>query len=310
MAEKYFNLYSTTVAVGGYTAGSGVLNVAATSPITLSAGDTCALLIYRVIAGVFTPIVLLKATAVNSTTQFAAISEGSDTNALFGDIVINVLSARGMNQIKTDIGGGGGGSGVYQNQNPQPASGFTWDNQGSATATNVGTKTLGLTMPADNSSSVFHVFYQAVPGSTPYTAILGLNVNPGFSTNFSAQGLCIGDSGGKYIMIVYAVAVATFYVLSINSTTSSASVLATYGPSSSNPFPGYVHAYFKVTDDGTNLTWSFSTDEWSWIQLYQAARGAFLSSPARMGIIWYNQNASTALGFTVFSFGTNALVAN
>lgn len=100
--ERYFNLYTTTVASGGYTAGSGVLNVAATSPVSLNAGDTCALLVYRVIAGVITPIVLLKATAVNSSTQFAAVAEGSDANALINDVVINVNSVRSMTQIMQD----------------------------------------------------------------------------------------------------------------------------------------------------------------------------------------------------------------
>ena len=41
--ERYFNGYQTTVAPGGYTSGSGVLNVLSTSGITLNAGDTCRL---------------------------------------------------------------------------------------------------------------------------------------------------------------------------------------------------------------------------------------------------------------------------
>ena len=103
MAEKYFNLFQTTVGVAGYTSGSGTLAVASTTGITLNAGDTCRLLIYRVISTVVTPIVLLKCTAVTDSTDFAVTAEGADASALSGDIVINVLSAGGMDQIRKDI---------------------------------------------------------------------------------------------------------------------------------------------------------------------------------------------------------------
>jgi hypothetical protein len=100
--ERYFNNYQTTIANGGagYVAGSGVLNVLSTSGITLNAGDTARLSIYT---GSPELVVILIASAVNSATQFAVTAEGSDLNANDGDLVLNTLTAGGMDQIRSDI---------------------------------------------------------------------------------------------------------------------------------------------------------------------------------------------------------------
>jgi hypothetical protein len=117
--EVYFNDFSTTVAIGGYTAGSGFLNVAATSPITIAAGDTTRLTIYDVSNNV---VVILIATAVNSSTQFAVTAEGADANATAGQTVLNTLTVGAMDQIKADVGRS---SGFYQTLTPLIAGDFS-----------------------------------------------------------------------------------------------------------------------------------------------------------------------------------------
>jgi len=199
------------------------------------------------------------------------------------------------------------GSQLYKNQSPQPVSGYTWDNQGSATATNLGTTSITFNIPNDSNA---HVLYQSVPGSTPYTAVTGMLIPPTFNSNYIGTGLFIGDSSGKYLAEVYSQSQATIYLFSYPSTTSGSSVVTNYGPSSDIDRPGYSMIYFKVLDDGTNLTWSFSTDENIWYQLYQASRTAFLSAPARMGFGGYNSSGVAASGFSLFTFGTNALTPN
>jgi hypothetical protein len=298
--EQFANIASTTLA-SNYTSGSGSISVSSATGFPTSGTFTVTLL------NGSTVVLIYRVTSVSGTT-FSGAAESADTNVTAGATVVGtMLSAAALSQIELDVQKGG--SHIYQNQNPQGT--YTWDNQGSATVTNVGSRTLGFTMPADNSSSVFHAYYQAVPGSTPYNVYLGLNTPPIFNTNYNGAGLCIGDSSGKYIFLHYSTSQSTVYVFSMNSTTSSVSVLADYGTNTGGvgvTAPNYL--YFRVTDDGTNLTWYFSMDKWQWQQVYQAGRGAFLSSPARMGHMFYNQASSPASGYSVFDFGTSTPVVN
>ncbi len=97
MSEQLIDLAWTTVAAGGYAAGSGVLNVPSTSvgsgalpfPITgvfsVSISDPTTRIVKT----------LLKVTAVNSPTQWAVVSiAGLDVNCVIGDLVEAVQDKR------------------------------------------------------------------------------------------------------------------------------------------------------------------------------------------------------------------------
>ncbi len=102
MAEQFANLCATTVAVGGYTAGSGVLDVATTAapwPQTPS--------FHIIIVNPATNAVkvVLNVTAVNSATQWAVTAEGTDANALAGDAVLGtILTAGAIAALKSELG--------------------------------------------------------------------------------------------------------------------------------------------------------------------------------------------------------------
>jgi hypothetical protein len=99
--EQYVDFNAaTTVASGGYTAGSGVLNVGSTASPFPSSG-TFSVLIQNNTTG--ETVVLLRVSAVNSGTQWAVAAEGSDANASAGYNVYAVLSVDGLNQIRSDI---------------------------------------------------------------------------------------------------------------------------------------------------------------------------------------------------------------
>ena len=88
MTEQFANACSTKVAAGGYTAGSGVLNVDSTAAPFPQIGD------YRI--GIYNQStgalkVLLKVTAVNSASQFAVTAEGTDANAAEDDDVYGTI---------------------------------------------------------------------------------------------------------------------------------------------------------------------------------------------------------------------------
>ena len=99
MAEQLSNyIASTTVAVGGYTSGSGVLNVLSTT------GNFPTHPTFTVIVQDFAnnPVVLLRVTGINSSTQFAVTAEGPDANALAGFAVYSVLSSAALRQLFAD----------------------------------------------------------------------------------------------------------------------------------------------------------------------------------------------------------------
>lgn len=318
--ERYFNFYSTTVAIGGYTAGSGVLNVASTTGISLNAGDTCRLLVYNVISGVITPVVLLVATVVNSGTQFAVTAEGTDANALAGASVINVLSAGGMNQIRQDISGIGTYANLpsttnqkegaqysctdspykfifdgtlwqpfwsdgYNVTQPVPAN-FAWQSQGSATITTT-YGTLRLFRATEVAFNI-HAYVTPVPGSTPYHVILGYQATGNSIGTNIGGGLCISD-GTKYEICYFPFStgggnsneLVIFYAA--NNTTNSATVL--------NSQPGFLpycyppNTYVRFGDDGTtNKTVDIgSTPNGPWVNVFSQGRTTDLTA-SQVGI--------------------------
>lgn len=103
--EYYANNCSTTVGSTGYTAGSGLLNVASTTAPwpQITGHQQFHITIYRLIGGVNTVIVVLAVTGINSSTQFAVTAEGTDANAIFGDLVIGTLTTGGMNCIRGNV---------------------------------------------------------------------------------------------------------------------------------------------------------------------------------------------------------------
>ncbi len=103
--EVYANNASTTVGGSGYTAGSGILNVASTAlPFPqITAGQQFHV---SVLNGT-TVVVILKVTAINSLTQWAVVAEGTDTNATTGNTVILSLTAGAFNQTRADAQGYG-----------------------------------------------------------------------------------------------------------------------------------------------------------------------------------------------------------
>ena len=97
MAEQLYNNYATTVASGGYSSGSGFLNITGstsgfTAPFHIGIYDSTTLIV----------VVLLHVTGVNSSSQYAVTAEGTDASASAGDLVRGVLTVAAIGQIKLD----------------------------------------------------------------------------------------------------------------------------------------------------------------------------------------------------------------
>ncbi len=97
--EVYANLCQTLVGPGGYSAGSGILNVVTVSGFPAMGN-------FRVVLSDPTsgnPRVILQVTGINSPTQFAVIAEGADAIGFVNDNVTAVLSAGALDAIRANI---------------------------------------------------------------------------------------------------------------------------------------------------------------------------------------------------------------
>ncbi len=107
MAEQLGVLCYTTVAAGGYTAGSGVLNVASTSTGSGIMAFPTAAIFTVTISDPTTKAAkaVLKVTGINSATQFAVTAsvqpdaQSADVNCVLGDLVQADIDGRALNAI-------------------------------------------------------------------------------------------------------------------------------------------------------------------------------------------------------------------
>lgn len=325
MPELYFNNYSTTVAIGGYSSGSGVLNVGSTAGISILAGETVRLAIYDATPAL---VVILIATAVNSGTQFAVTAEGADANALAGQTVINALTVGAMDQIRSDISGLGTFANlptlnllagmrykqtdgpydfIYDGSQWQPfvmgyqavlpvAGNFTWANQGGATVDF--SKGFGLLSVPANASLSLRVQYASLP-STPFTidAMFGAD-------NMTSQndGVGIGfydSSGGRLIVMamfggIYSGAPG-WQVQRYTSVTAFSAAEATFGLAPS-PLP---LGFISIADDGTNLNFYVGYGANKKL-IYSEAVGAFVT-PNKV-VFFGNSADNKALSMALFSW--------
>ena len=315
--EVYSNNASTTVAIGGYTPASGVLNVASTGSPFLSVATGVRqmhLLVYRIIGGLITPIVNFVATNTVSGTQWAVTAEGSDNAALVGDIVICVLSSGGMNQIRADVNQFGPIASLPATTNQKSgnrykcsdspyeyifdgtnwipyAYGFKCVEPVLANFTQVNFSSAGVTTdtthggivfgaPSLGSSTQIGYIAQAIPGSGAYS------VDVAFTLGLTGgnQGVGVGLSGG-------ALTSSAFCILFFGPTGSppnTSLAMNQYNSTSSFNSQAFVQfcqlvgplVWLRTTDDRTtNKTYSFSVDGLNWIQVYSQSRTS-ISTPA------------------------------
>jgi hypothetical protein len=328
--ERYFNNYQTTVAPGGYTSGSGLLNVLSTSGITLNAGDTCRLSLYT---GSPELVVILIVSAVNSGSQFAVTAEGTDVSASAGDLVLNTLTVGAMNQIRSDISLMGpyanlpspGSSFLIAGQRFKATDGpyefiydgtvwkpfvmgyegvlpiagnFSWVNQGGATV--VFTAGFGLITAPANSGTSLRLQVETLP-STPFTVDAQIAADNATSNN-NACGLCLYDSGSGKVVTLHMVGPnvggttpGEWQVIRWNNTGSFSGVQKTAGAAAAPLVLGFL----SIEDDGTNLNFYIGYGASKYL-CYTEAVGAFIT-PTHIG--FFSQSGdSNPVSMALFSW--------
>lgn len=192
-------------------------------------------------------------------------------------------------------GGGGGGSGTGASGfYTRPALGsFTWYNRGTATATD-NPQPGPLTMTAPGTSGInFVLLGQTVP-ATPWTVTAKIRRQQD-AIDYLAGGIAAIDTvSGRVIMFYSQWNAGVFLTITeANSYTSySSNVLAVQ-------VSDIEDGWYRVTDDGTNLTFWFSVDGFDFIKVYTQARTAWLTNGAK-AIAWgLNSQGTPATNNTV-----------
>lgn len=199
---------------------------------------------------------------------------------------------------------GGGGSSNKTVVTVQPWSrpllaSFTWRNQGSATAVDItnGPLSIKINNGVDTNN---HGLEMAVPGSTPWTLTVqfgGVALKP-----FTA-------GGGAY---AYVTDGTKFAQIGVNNPSQAYNVgyvihqTTTAWSSGTNAFtnggaPVGDRLWLRISNDGTNLIYSASTDGAVWDQWFTEAKGAFLGTITAAGFLLNNQ-ASTPLHVSLLNW--------
>lgn len=338
-AEQLGNLGATTVgiggspAVGGYTAGSGTLNVVSTSgspPFSTSAP-------FRVvIQDQTTGLVkaLLKVTAIASSTQFTVTAEvyagvSIDNDAAQGDNVYQVQSGGSLDAIRADanrtVTGAlptDGRKGDQLNptddlvrwvhdgsafnpfgpshplKNPQLKT-WSWVNQGGASVVNAA-DSIFLTGVADSGANIRARVHSVTPPYSIVACIIPLVPK----TTFAHVGVLFRESGsGKIVEVDTLFDNSNVQHLTGGKYTSPTAFSSglTLGADCliANAYP----LFFRLSDDNvTNRTFDFSIDGVNWIQLFQEGRTTFITAD-QIGFFVDANGASKIPYATVIGWG-------
>lgn len=311
--EKYTTLAETTVAAT-YTAGSGTLVVA--SGALFPATPNFHVRLFNDARTV------LKVTAVAGTT-WTVVAEVNDGNAAIGAFVVLVQSAASLDAVRADIqqlttfaaANATEKAGIIQQYSDSPVrardngAGFDYSVHGwpvklldQSAWTSFGTPTVDqslgsvtLTGPVSGGTQLRGRLRGSYP-ATPFTLVVGLRplfaVSPGAVSMLAVVGLVLSD-GTKFKNFVCAnfdfntaAPPPAIWVGTYNNATSAVSA-----PARATNILMQDIMWLKLVDNGTNLTYSYSLNKKTYVQLLTELRTTFLT-PSDIGIVMTNQGST------------------
>ena len=150
-----------------------------------------------------------------------------------------------------------------------PSSGWSWANQGGATiATSGGAHT--IVAPAVGGANQ-RIRYRTAP-ATPYT-ITALLAWDGLGLNYHHLGIGFRQSSdGKDSLIKWQGSVVLIQNWNTATSYNGAPSITSVGAIYDSLF------WFRISDDGTNRTYSYSRNGYGWFQVYQVSRTTFLTA--------------------------------
>jgi hypothetical protein len=296
--EVFANLVDTTLAAN-YTAGAASITVASATGLP-STGT------FSVRLGNTQKTILIC--SARSGTTLTVTAEANDANATSGDTVTAViLSARTMGQLMQEpatdspyIVTPSYSRGLAQRLYPIDPAQFSWTNQGSATETTTnGFAYLEIPSSATNS---LRIRRKAQP-ATPYVITVGfLALVVNFS--FFDAGICFRESATsklEVLRLASAAASTSIYLTTASSETALVSNIYTLGIMGNGGFGQLM--WFRMANDGTNLTMSYSVNGYNFtaIGAARAKNAYFTTAPDQVGY-FCNTSASAPYSASFYSW--------
>lgn len=268
--EVYTNQFLRDLS-SNYTAGDTSLHVSSAAPVAVQTGT------FRVrLAN--TQNTLLKVTAGAATTTWTVTAEANDAScAAASNAVLGCEVTAGMiDGIKADILAAS--AFPFPVTAPPAYSAWSWLNQGTATGGDI-TTPAGVYLRAPNVSGTnLRVLKRAAP-ATPWTATI--SVIPLMQTGGNTRaGLCVYNSGNGRLVSIGMSNDTSTVADNWNSTTSFSGTLANFQPAATTRAPMH---FYRIANDGTNLTLAISADSYNYITLLTPTLAAFISAVTDIG---------------------------
>lgn len=165
---------------------------------------------------------------------------------------------------------------------PPVSANWTWQNQSTATIADIGN---GVQMTVPVGAAGYNKILQALHAA-PYDLIAAI-VYKAIPESFSGFGLFIRDSvTGNYIIFAYLDNTGgQWYVQQQTSADANFSTRSNIGANNQ-----YGLMWMRIKDDGTNVTYQFSADGYTWVVFYTEAHATYIT-PNQIGFFG---TASTA----------------
>lgn len=155
---------------------------------------------------------------------------------------------------------------------------FTWYQQGTSTITDESNGNLTLVVPGNSNADQWRGM-ELNPGSTPWTIEMFAHLNFGYLSGSTGilWGMYVRETSSSKLISLH----NRQFALSGCADWTNATTFSAGNSSFEN---AYDRAWFKISDDGTNLTFSMSVDGRDYFQTFQEARGTFFTTgPDRVG---------------------------
>jgi len=287
LAEVFANKISTTVA-SGYTAGSGTLVVASATGMPATGN-------FRIRLGNSAGSIL-RVTARAGTTLTVDV-EQDDGNASIGDTVRIINTAAAMEALKADaIAAGGGGGFPWWPTIVRPDTiAWTWQNQGAASVVDAN-KVSFVTVPSSGTSVRSRLI--SAP-ATPYTVTALIRSN---ATSAGQQycGPVFRESGTGKLYIFYLLINGTLQATKFTNDTTFSAVGAV---NTTGPIVTADWTFYRIADNGVNLSFSISTDGQNFFALGSEGRTVFMAGgPNQIGFFANTDGSPGSFSMSCASF--------
>lgn len=214
-----------------------------------------------------------------------------------------ILNNAGTAMIPVDLPGwprrDGAADEEWESTNASPPTGWTWDNQGTTTSNENGTRPSFLVLANSSDAGSHSVLYKNVPASpnkTYYACLQWASDLAGSGNNCQVGIAARNNTSGRLLVFVLAAnPIPTFFV--VRWTTSTSFNAIAFSGTVQPPFIPGSYGVMAFTSDGTNLAFKYSPfhqgGESNYVTIYSEAIATFLTSFDAFGLTILKNSGAT-----------------